>query len=93
MNIEEVAQVAFTFALVIHLLLLVIAAWRALRGENAVDRLLSVELVSILILCIVLLATLITGQTIYLDVAMGLAALSFIGTLALARYLADQNMF
>jgi multisubunit Na+/H+ antiporter MnhF subunit len=93
MNIEEVVQVAFTVALVIHLLLLVIAAWRALRGENAVDRLLSVELVSILILCIVLLATLITGQTIYLDVAMGLAALSFIGTLALARYLADQNMF
>ncbi len=80
-------------ALVAHLLLLGVAAWRVLRGENAVDRLLSVELVSVLALCVVLLTTLITGQSIYVDVALGLAALSFIGTLALAKYLADQRMF
>ncbi len=90
---EEILQTVFTIALIAHLLLLGAAAWRALRGENAVDRLLSVELVSVLALCIVLIAVLITGQSIYIDIALGLAALSFIGTLALARYLADQRMF
>jgi len=90
---EEILQTVFTIALIAHLLLLAVAAWRALRGENAVDRLLSVELVSVLALCIVLIAVLITGQSIYVDIALGLAALSFIGTLALARYLADQRMF
>jgi len=90
---EEILGAVFVIALVAHLLLLGVAAWRVLRGENAVDRLLSVELVSVLALCIVLLTTLITGQSIYVDVALGLAALSFIGTLALAKYLADQRMF
>jgi len=90
---EEILGAVFVIALVAHLLLLGVAAWRVLRGENAVDRLLSVELVSVLALCVVLLITLITGQSIYVDVALGLAALSFIGTLALAKYLADQRMF
>lgn len=90
---ERVLEVVFALALLIHILLLGIAVWRVLRGENAVDRLLSVELVSMLALCAMLLVTLITGQTIYLDVALALAALSLIGTLALAKYLADQRMF
>lgn len=89
----QVLSIAFVIALVVHALLLVAATWRVLRGENAVDRLLSVELVSMLALCILILITLLTEQSIYMDVALALAALGFIGTLALAKYLADQRMF
>lgn len=90
---EQVLGSVFALALLIHALLLGVAVWRVLRGENAVDRLLSVELVSVLVLCAMLLVTLITGQAFYMDVALALAALSLIGTLALAKYLADQRMF
>ncbi|MFC1464464.1 MAG: monovalent cation/H+ antiporter complex subunit F [Candidatus Brachytrichaceae bacterium NZ_4S206] len=90
---EQILSVTFAVALIVHALLLGIAVWRVLRGDNAVDRLLSVELVSVLALCMLILITLITGQNIYMDVALALAALGFISTLALARYLADQRMF
>ncbi|MCS6848905.1 MAG: monovalent cation/H+ antiporter complex subunit F [Anaerolineae bacterium] len=90
---EQVLSVAFALALLVHALLLGVAVWRVLRGENAVDRLLSVELVSVLALCMLILIALITGESIYMDVALALAALGFIGTLALAKYLADQRMF
>lgn len=90
---EQILGVAFAFALLIHALLLGVAVWRAIRGDNAVDRLLSVELVSVLALCILILIALLTGQSMYMDVALALAALGFIGTLALAKYLADQRMF
>ncbi len=90
---EQILGIAFALALIVHTLLLGVAVWRVLRGEDAVDRLLSVELVSVLALCVMILLTLITGQSIYMDVALALAALGFIGTLALAKYLADQRMF
>ncbi len=90
---EQILSVAFASALLIHASLLGVAVWRAIRGDNAVDRLLSVELVSVLALCILILIALLTGQSMYMDVALALAALGFIGTLALAKYLADQRMF
>jgi hypothetical protein len=36
---------------------------------------------------------LIFRRIIYIDVAMGLAALSFVGTIALAKYVADEQMY
>ena len=80
-------------ALIWHAALLGVALWRIMRGENPVDRLLGVELVSVLILCALVLIALLTGQDLYMDIALVVAALSFIGTLALARYLAEQRMF
>ncbi|MCS7056664.1 MAG: monovalent cation/H+ antiporter complex subunit F [Thermoflexales bacterium] len=90
---EQILSVTFALALFVHAVLLSVAVWRTLRGENAVDRLLSVELLSMLALCMLILITLITGESIYMDIALALAALGFIGTLALAKYLADQRMF
>ncbi len=80
-------------ALVLHAALLALAAWRLMRAKHATERLLSLELVSVLLLCVVLALALLLRQSLYVDVALALAALSFISTLALARYLAEQRMF
>lgn len=90
---DDILNAAIVASLIWHAALLGVALWRVTRGESAVDRLLGVELVSVLILCALVLIALLTGQGIYMDVALVVAALSFIGTLALARYLADQRMF
>lgn len=90
---DDILNTAIVVALIWHAALLVVALWRVARGESAVDRLLGVELASVLILCALVLLALLTGQGLYMDVALVVAALSFIGTLALARYLADQRMF
>ena len=66
---------------------------RVWRGENVIDRLIAVELVTTLFLAVLVLIALIFERTIYIDVALGLAALGFIGTLALAKYVADEQMF
>lgn len=77
----------------IHVGLMFVALWRVCRGENMVDRLMGFELLGTLVLAVLVLLSLISRRIIYIDVALGIAALSFIGTIALAKYVADEHMF
>ncbi len=80
-------------ALIIHTILIVVAVWRIWRGENVADRLIGVELVTTMLLAILVLLSLTQRATIYIDVAIALAALGFVVTIALAKYLADEQMY
>jgi multisubunit Na+/H+ antiporter MnhF subunit len=80
-------------ALLVHIGMLAIVLWRVWRGENVIDRLMGADLLGTLTLSNLVLLALIEGDSIYIDVALGLAALGFIGTIALAKYVADEQMF
>lgn len=80
-------------SLLIHIVLMGVALWRVWRGENIVDRLIGADLVTTLTLAILVILAVIDRNSIYVDVALGLAALGFIGTIALAKYIADEQMF
>jgi multisubunit Na+/H+ antiporter MnhF subunit len=80
-------------ALLIHVGLLAVALWRVWRGKNIIDRLTGADLLNVLTLAILVLLSLIEQDSIYIDVALGLALLGFIGTIALAKYVADEQMF
>lgn len=80
-------------ALVIHIVLIGIALWRVWRGENIVDRLIGADLITTITLAILVILAVIDRNSIYIDVALALAALGFIGTIALAKYIADEQMF
>ena len=80
-------------ALLVHIGLLAVVLWRVWRGENIIDRVTGADLLSTLTLSILVLLALIERDSIYVDVALGLAALGFIGTIALAKYVADEQMF
>lgn len=84
---------ALYISLLIHMFLIAIAVWRVWRGENVVDRLMGTELLTTLFTAVLIIIALIFRESIYIDVALGLAALGFIGTVALAKYLADEQMF
>ena len=90
---ESILSYLLFVALAIHVLLISVALWRVWRGENIVDRLMGADLMGTLTLAIVVLVSLITRNSIYIDVALGLAALGFIGIIALAKYVADEQMF
>ena len=62
-------------------------------GENVVDRLIGFDLLGTLTLAVLVLVSLIYRQSVYIDVALALAVLSFVGSVALAKYLADDKMF
>ena len=90
---SNVLMIVLYSSLIIHVVLLGIAVWKVLRGENIIDRLVGLDLVSIVNLAIFILLAMIFGRTVYVDVALALAALGFISTLALAGYAADEKMF
>ena len=80
-------------ALVVHIGLLAVVLWRVWRGDNIIDRLMAADLLGTLTVAIFVLLALVGRDSIYIDVALGLAALGFIGIIALAKYVADEQVF
>jgi multicomponent K+:H+ antiporter subunit F len=62
-------------------------AWRLLRGPRAQDRVLALD--SVYLSAILLLVTfgIRSGNLLYFEIALVLGALSFVSTLALAKFL------
>jgi multicomponent Na+:H+ antiporter subunit F len=90
---EIIFDAVLYISLFVHIVLMAVVFWRVCRGENVIDRLMGLDLLGILTLAVLVLLALIFRRIIYIDVAMGLAALSFVGTIALAKYVADEQMF
>ena len=91
--LETALLVTLYVSLFIHILLLGISIWRVWRGENIIDRLMGTDLISTLTLSILVLIALFENNSIFVDVAVALDALGFISTIALAKYIADEQMF
>jgi multisubunit Na+/H+ antiporter MnhF subunit len=89
----DILLVVLYVSLSLHVIMIGVAVWRVWRGENVIDRLIGTDLVSTLVLAILVLISLIFRESIYIDVALGLAALGFISVIALAKYVADEQMF
>lgn len=80
-------------ALAIHVLLIAVCVWRVWRGETVADRLVGSDLVGTLTAAVLILIALIRSRPLYLDVALGLAALGAVGAIAFAKYIADERVF
>lgn len=88
---EQVLNSVLLAALAIHVILWGIALWRVWQGENVIDRLIGVELMNTLTLALLVLLAVIQGRSLYIDVALALAALGYVGTIALAKYAAEED--
>jgi len=91
--LENLLSIVLYISLIIHILLTGISLWKVWRGDNIIDRLMGVDLISTLTLAIMILIALFEENSIFIDVAVGLNALGFVSTIALAKYLADEQMF
>jgi multisubunit Na+/H+ antiporter MnhF subunit len=91
--IETALIYTLNISLAVHIALIAVCVWRVGRGENLIDRLIGLDMTATLILAVLVLVSFISQDVIYIDIALALAALGFIGTIALARYIADQEMF
>jgi multicomponent Na+:H+ antiporter subunit F len=72
---------------VLILLSMVLGMARLALGETAFDRVIAVDLLTIVSLSVIALAAHAAGRLIYLDVALVYGLLSFLGVLAVARYM------
>jgi len=75
----------FTLALLIVSMALVFI--RLVRGPRAADRIVSLDLITVLIVAFLGAYAVRAGDTSFLDVAIAYALIAFLGTVALARYL------
>lgn len=82
-----------TIALVLHIGMLGVVVWYIWRGKTIADRLIGVDLVTTVLVSIFVLLSIVQFDSIFIDLALPLAALAFISTIALAKYLADEQVF
>jgi multicomponent Na+:H+ antiporter subunit F len=66
---------------------IVLATIRLLAGPTAADRAVALDSLTIMALSLIAIIAVIAGRIIYLDVALVYALVSFLGVVALARYL------
>jgi multicomponent Na+:H+ antiporter subunit F len=78
---------AANLALIVLTATLLCALYRLVRGPSLPDRVVALDLISVTTVGIVAVNTIKTGFRVYLDVAIVIGLLSFLGTIAFARYL------
>ena len=65
--------------------------YRVTRGPSAPDRTVAIDILGTLVVGFCAILTLITGRDFYLTIGITWALLSFIGTIALAKYLEERS--
>lgn len=75
------------FVLAVLSAAIVLAVVRLLRGPSLADRVIALDLISTLAVGLIAAATVISGEPLLLRAAVVLALITFLGTVALARYL------
>ena len=73
------------------LLCFVLILYRIQKGPSAPDRIVAVDILGTAVVGFCVLATVVTGRDFYLNVAIAWALLSFIGTVALSKYLEGRH--
>ena len=74
-------------ALAMLLAAMVLVLWRLARGPTAADRVIALDLLSMLVVAFLVAVSIQARETSYLDVAIAYACIAFLGTVALARYI------
>lgn len=82
---------AIEIAQTILALAVLLAFVRLLRGPSLPDRVVAIDLIGVLIAGLIVVGTAATGESTFLDVAMVMALISFIGTVAYARFVERQE--
>jgi multicomponent Na+:H+ antiporter subunit F len=84
---EQVPAWVFQLAYTVLALGMVCSFIRLVRGPSLPDRIIALDLISAIVMCFAAVHALDTGQTHYLDAALAIAVIAFIGTIAFARFI------
>lgn len=87
MEIEIVYSVIQNSALVVLLIALMFAFVRLVIGPSLADRVVALDSMSIIFVAVIVVYSIQQNQPIFLDAAILLAIIAFLGTVAFARYL------
>lgn len=80
------ADTILMLAVILMLLAVLFGALRLIFGPTTVDRVIAIDLLTIVSMSLIVVVALVENRFIYVDVAIVYALLSFLGVLAVARY-------
>ncbi len=80
---EPFVQIAFGLLVAMFAMCL----YRIARGPTAPDRTIAIDILGTLVVGFCCLMAILTGREYYMNIAIAWALISFVGTLALAKYL------
>ena len=84
-------DLAIEITLVMLALAALLAFVRVLRGPTLPDRVVAIDLIGVLIVGVLVVEAAATGNQAFLDVAIVIALISFVGTIAYARYVERER--
>ncbi len=87
------SQILFDVAIAWMTILFGLGVALLLRVQSVLSRILVLDTLTLILLAVLVLFTIVTRTSYYLDVALILALLSFLATLAAARYYSEGNPF
>jgi multicomponent Na+:H+ antiporter subunit F len=90
MTPADVLSLATLIALVMLGLALLISVVRIIIGPTLGDRVLALDLMTVIAMGFVATIAIRTGLMLYLDIAIALALLGFLATVAFARYILSR---
>ena len=90
MNAGDIVSITTFIALIMLTIAMLIAVVRVVIGPTLADRVLALDLLTVLAMGFVGAIAIRTGLTLYLDIAISLALLGFLATVAFARYMLSR---
>ena len=84
-------SVAFLIALAMLAVAAGLTFIRLAKGPTLPDRVIAIDLIGVLLVCLLVVMAGVTAQQAFLDVAMVVALISFVGTVAYARYIEREG--
>jgi len=64
---------------------------RLVKGPTLPDRVIAIDLIGVLMVCLLVVTAGVTAQQAFLDVAMVVALISFVGTVSYAQYIEREK--
>ncbi len=87
MELSPVVYYALVIGRIVLCLGIVFAFLRMIIGPSTPDRVVALDAIAIMTIGILIMEAIATGKFFYLDVALGMALVIFLTTVALAKYI------
>jgi multisubunit Na+/H+ antiporter MnhF subunit len=85
-------EVVTTLAVLVLALCIIMAAYRVFAGPSQPDRVIALEVIGTNVVGLIVVLGIRSGSRVYVEAALVIALLSFLGTVSLAKYLAGGTV-
>ncbi len=90
-NLPELHVLVTAGVPLVLLISLILTVWRALLGPSTADRVMALDLVGAMLMGACVWLAIVSGRELFLDVALAVAVIAFIGTIAFSRQIEDEK--